>query len=791
MQKNSGLFHSTQNIFFAVQQADLKDDCQGYVAYVSRVAEEKSRTLKQVKEKQEEERKEVLRRVHQKRKENLERIRQEKRQAVQEAERRKKKVYDDLKEQVLAERKRKEEERKRRQEEDLKYAEMSRKKDEEEVRREERVRREMEEHYKRLSEEAEGREARARWRTQRLELRGARLAFWRKENKKIQDELRKRPMEDLSSVAEESTISSPSPKWKSVRVQEDEMRNVVLVLEDEEGNIVAEGVAADLSGCQTLMTGGMRDRLLGQGFQSLPGWARTKLVEGLLEKKDEKDKIATTTIDVADGGSGRRRSSGDEISLLSSTKRKRPESFVESDLKRVEIDKGVMAPPASASAYWQIRKSRSNLTLSEWESSESLAAALDSAREQQEVVRRRRRPRDLKMIEGRKRPVSAKSIEEVLYPARFSQHGPGSASEAETPVTPAKTEFKLLPSLPVRPYSKSFEGIGAPEVENIAAMLRRRQGDEAATTHGGGERGPDRQAFAPLSLLMENSILIPLRAQLRVANAAMLNCLLVDSGLMAHFTALRNYLLFHDGEFAHQLSSSLFSEIRGAQSPLDVVNPSTLNRIVENAVLTSTFGSRDPLASNVGFLLRNPREDEDDGEGNGSDVSPSALTLSNAFDYLRLGYRTEWPCNIVLTEDAVASYGRIFAFLLQLRKAVWGLEQVFMDLKEMSEEEHLNLSQNVFFEKVPSFAGGCETSPQYRRAHLMRHEMLNFITSTQDYVTTQVRRNPQKMNNDHRKVLFFVADSCWMFPGVSSSPNWRTGRRPSPSTPCTRHTSAT
>ncbi len=62
-----------------------------------------------------------------------------------------------------------------------------------------------------------------------------------------------------------------------------------------------------------------------------------------------------------------------------------------------------------------MRKSRSNLSLMSVDSSESLASALDNR--DAVVMRRRRRPRELKTVEGRKRPAS-KSIEEVLYPAR-------------------------------------------------------------------------------------------------------------------------------------------------------------------------------------------------------------------------------------------------------------------------------------------------------------------------------------------------------------------------------------
>ena len=90
-----------------------------------------------------------------------------------------------------------------------------------------------------------------------------------------------------------------------------------------------------------------------------------------------------------------------------------------------------------------------------------------------------------------------------------------------------------------------------------SARAMRRKRDDG----GGGAGSADHRAFTPLSLLMESSILIPLRAQLAVVNSAVVNYLLVGAKLNDHFKALRNYLLFHDGEFAQHLSTALFNEV--------------------------------------------------------------------------------------------------------------------------------------------------------------------------------------------------------------------------------------
>ena len=49
----------------------------------------------------------------------------------------------------------------------------------------------------------------------------------------------------------------------------------------------------------------------------------------------------------------------------------------------------------------------------------------------------------------------------------------------------------------------------------------------------------DRTDFPPLGLILENSVLVPLRAQKKLVDSALLDHLLVDCQLEEHFSALR------------------------------------------------------------------------------------------------------------------------------------------------------------------------------------------------------------------------------------------------------------
>jgi prophage tail gpP-like protein len=86
---------------------------------------------------------------------------------------------------MLAERQRKADEHARQLAEDAAYANQATKRNEDDRVREETVKREMSEHYRRLTVEAEQREERAKWRRKRMDLRGKRITFWRKENRLV------------------------------------------------------------------------------------------------------------------------------------------------------------------------------------------------------------------------------------------------------------------------------------------------------------------------------------------------------------------------------------------------------------------------------------------------------------------------------------------------------------------------------------------------------------------------------------------------------------------------------
>merc|ERR1719419_701079 len=184
--------------------------------------------------------------------------------------------------------------------------------------------------------------------------------------------------------------------------------------------------------------------------------------------------------------------------------------------------------------------------------------------------------------DGRLRKSSSgQQIERLLYPQRYY-------SVEEEVFTPSRTDLQLNFFDKPLPYKRSFEFSNFRTLQEMGGPCPIQ------------EPAKD-ESFPPLTLILQNSILAPLRVQSRLVNSALLNHMLVDRQLTEHFIALKNYLLLADGEFGRQLVLSLCqlghqldhpSQLAGqlhshfqsgAPVPM-MMSPTTLNRVLDTAL---------------------------------------------------------------------------------------------------------------------------------------------------------------------------------------------------------------
>ncbi|XP_015873298.2 uncharacterized protein LOC107410385 [Ziziphus jujuba] len=108
-------------------------------------------------------------------------------------------------------------------------------------------------------------------------------------------------------------------------------------------------------------------------------------------------------------------------------------------------------------------------------------------------------------------------------------------------------------------------------------------------------------------------------------------------------------------------------------------------------------------------------------------LSTSVIGI-HSFDFVGLGYRVDWPVNIVLTPDALKIYTEIFSFLIQVRLAVFSLTDIWCSFKELV---HL-ISQNRHSQNHELELG------HFNLLMKIRHQVSHFVSTLQQYVESQL-----------------------------------------------------
>ncbi|XP_060071739.1 gamma-tubulin complex component 6-like [Ylistrum balloti] len=216
----------------------------------------------------------------------------------------------------------------------------------------------------------------------------------------------------------------------------------------------------------------------------------------------------------------------------------------------------------------------------------------------------------------------------------------------------------------------------------------------------------DLYRYMPLPQLLERSVTGPLLAQISLVNDNVINYFTVDLEIKNHFEALRCYLFMGDGDFAQILSDILLEKLANSPKAQEMLNPVFLTNAL-NKALKSSMHADDPFADNLSFALR---------------YVPKVL-MQNAhdtLDCLELRYKVTWPLNIVITDSLISKYSKVFSFMLQLKRTVWVLKDVWYRLKR---------------DALVHKAGG---SSQFRQLQLYRQEMQHFVKVMQGYIANQV-----------------------------------------------------
>ncbi|KAL2536001.1 indole-3-acetaldehyde oxidase [Forsythia ovata] len=211
----------------------------------------------------------------------------------------------------------------------------------------------------------------------------------------------------------------------------------------------------------------------------------------------------------------------------------------------------------------------------------------------------------------------------------------------------------------------------------------------------------------PLDFVIRKCVLDEILLQYKYLSKLTIKFLIEGFELQEHLLALRRYHFMEVADWADLFIMSLWHHkwhVKEADKRIPEIQG-----VLELSVQRSSCEG-DPFKDRLYMYLK----------GDGMVHLSASATGIHSFDFLGLGYRVDWPVNVILTPAALRIYSEIFSFLIQVKLAVFSLSDVWFSLKSCGGEQH---EQEVHHISILN-----ET----------RHKLNHFVSTLQQYVQSQL-----------------------------------------------------
>ncbi|XP_043722483.1 uncharacterized protein LOC122669702 isoform X2 [Telopea speciosissima] len=219
----------------------------------------------------------------------------------------------------------------------------------------------------------------------------------------------------------------------------------------------------------------------------------------------------------------------------------------------------------------------------------------------------------------------------------------------------------------------------------------------------------------PLDVIIDKCMLQEIMLQYKYVSSFTIKLLEEGFNLQEHLFALRRYHFMELADWADLFIVSLWHHKWYAAQANEGI--SVIQGLLNLAVQRSSC-ERDHYKERLFVYMKGPGM---------MPISASSIGI-HSFDFIGLGYRVDWPVNIVLTPDALKIYAQIFSFLIQVKLALFSLSDVWCSLK--------NLVHSVSENRRPGV--GVQNSSYFNVLIKLRLQMNHFVSTLQQYVQSQL-----------------------------------------------------
>lgn len=260
--------------------------------------------------------------------------------------------------------------------------------------------------------------------------------------------------------------------------------------------------------------------------------------------------------------------------------------------------------------------------------------------------------------------------------------------------------------------------------------LRYFNSDDDSNTEGC-EHNPEIASEIPLDVVVDMCIAQEILLQYRCISKFTVKLLEEGFGFQKHLLGLRRYFFMEVADWADGFLMSLcqhkWSPTGSHQRLLEV------QALLESALQRSSCEGdecEERLYIYIKVTGSVPESEKwPSGFPNATDtfsfVDPNSI---NAFNFIGLGYKVDWPLNMILTPDAFNMYTAIFSFLIQIKLAVFALCDIWNCLKELT--NCANRKRELNHDK--------EEMDRLRILMQFRQQVSHFVGALQQYVQSQL-----------------------------------------------------
>ncbi|XP_047066430.1 uncharacterized protein LOC124674425 [Lolium rigidum] len=179
----------------------------------------------------------------------------------------------------------------------------------------------------------------------------------------------------------------------------------------------------------------------------------------------------------------------------------------------------------------------------------------------------------------------------------------------------------------------------------------------------------------PLDIAIDKCIIQEVLLQYKYVSSFTMKLLEEGFDLCGHLLALRRYHFMELADWADSFIVSIHHKkwffVKSEQKRAEI------QRLLDLALQSSSCDT-DPYKGKLFIYMKAQ-------PGISLLASECGLETLDMLDDILLGYKVDWPVNIVITEEALRKYAEIFCYLVQVRFAVFSLTEVWRFLKELTQ----------------------------------------------------------------------------------------------------------